>query len=215
MRPFGFQRQVILAGLGLYSLLAASFPARAADSQPQLPQFPQIEQAVRAYFGSLPTYQSGDVITRSQIEPLLEKEKSLDWLSNAERSAILGQLLEDDDFLATQLRTPAGRSFVAQISRYPQGLDRLDRLSRLDNGHKTVRSLIHVRDGYKLIETLATTPNGKALGNVLAKKPKGVDFNKPTGRIYTQEMLVAHLKRLYDSRSLSAPPNTTARGGST
>lgn len=203
MRLFEFQKPLIFAIVSIPPLIMHLDTLFAADAKPQLSQFSQIERAVQAYFQQLPDYELGDIITRSQVEPLLRREKSLSWLS-AEQPAILNQLLEDDDFLVTQLRTQAGRRFLSQISKYPNGLDRLDRLSRLSQGRKAVDNIIHVRDGYKLIETLATTPNGTALGNVLSKTQEGADFNKPTGRIYTQALLLTRLKQLYQEKEKAA-----------
>lgn len=198
MRLFTLRKVTIAIGACLLPIVVGADTAPAADS-PQLPEFAQVERAVRAYFKSLPDYQAGDVITRSQVEPLLGQAKLMGWLGS-QRSTVLSRLLQDNDYLVGELRSPAGRDFLPQIANYPNGLDRLDRLSQLEYGKKAVRNVLHVRDGYKLIEVLATTPNGKALGNVLAKSPDSADFNKPTGRIYTVDMLVAHLKQLYQAK---------------
>lgn len=203
MRPFGLRRLVILVGVCLYPILMASDTAYAAEPRPKLPEYRQVEQAVRAHFKSLANYEPGDIITRSQVEPLFRQDKLMGWLG-AERATLLGQLLTDEDFLVTELRSPAGRDFLPQIANYPDGLDRLDRLSRLGQGRKAVHNVITVRDGYKLIETLATTRNGTALGNSLSKSAAGADFNKPTGRIYTVAMLLTRLKQLYEAKSAAA-----------
>lgn len=197
MRLFALRTPVLVIAVFLCPIGAIEDWVHAAA--PQLPEFAQIEDAVRAHFQSLPDYQAGDVITQSQVEPLLGQQ-ILGWLG-PERSKILGRLLHDNDDLVAELRTPAGREFLPQIAKYPHGIERLDRLSQLRLGKKALRNVIHVRDGYKLIETLATTPNGKALGNVLAKSPDGVDFNKPTGRIYTLDMLLTHLKQVYEAKA--------------
>jgi hypothetical protein len=196
----------MLVGVCLYPIVVAPDTACAVDPGPKPPEYRQVEQAVRSYFKSLATYEPGDIITRSQVEPLLGQEKSMGWLG-AERAAILARLLNDEDFLVTELRTPAGRAFLPQIANYPGGLDRLDHLSRLNQGKKSVRNVIRVRDGYKLIETLATTPNGTALGKSLSKSPGGADFNKPTGRIYTVDMLLERLKQVHQTKS--APTAST------
>ncbi len=191
---------IIMTGV-MCPVMAGSDTAFAMDPSPQLPKFVQIEQAVRAYFQSLPDFQAGDVITRGQVESLIRQEKLLSWLG-IERRAILDHLLQDDDYLVAELRSPAGRKFLPQIAQYPNGLDRLDRLSRLNNGKKALQNVLRVRDGYRLIETLATTPNGEALGKSLAKSSSGTDFNKPTGRIYTLDMLVAQLKQCYEAHEV-------------
>jgi hypothetical protein len=45
-----------------------------------------------------------------------------------------------------------------------------------------------------MIQYLATTKGGKNMGGMMAQARGGVDLNKPTGRIYTAEDLVAALK---------------------
>lgn len=203
MRLFVLQTLAIITAGAICPIMVVSTTAYADDRLGQAPEFVHIEQAVRAHFKSLPDFQAGDIITRGQVEPLLRQEKLLGWLGT-ERRAILDHLLQDDDYLVAELRSPAGRDFVPQIAQYPNGLDRLDRLSRLNNGKKALQNVLRARDGYKLIETLATTPNGKALGKSLAKSPSGVDFNKPTGRIYTVDMLVAQLKQLHEAHRVKA-----------
>lgn len=184
-------------------LVAAPAPLSGGKTGSSLPKFSEVEQAVRAHFKSLSDYEAGDVITRRQVEPLLNRPE-LSWLGN-QRSAILNQLLCDSDLLATELRTTAGRRFLKQIAGYPNGLDRLDRLGRLPQGTKKVRNLVHVRDGYKLIEYMTTKPGGAALGEVLSKSRQGVDFNQPTGRIYTEEMLVTRLRECYQKCVANRP----------
>jgi hypothetical protein len=201
MRLFVLRKLVFVVGVCLCPILVAEDSADAAA--PQLPTFSEVEDAVRAHFRSLPDYQSGDIITRSQVEPLLS-QKPLEWLG-PKREEVLDRLLQDSDDLVTELRSPAGRDFLPQIAKYPNGIDRLDRLSQLGQGKKALRNVIHVRDGYKLIETLATTRNGKALGKVLAKSPDGADFDKPTGRIYTLDMLLAYFEQVYQAKT--APTN--------
>jgi hypothetical protein len=100
---------------------------------------------------------------------------------------------QDGEFLVTQLRTRAGAKFARQIARLPGGYDRLEKLSRLPNGHQTIRDLIKGPDGYKLIQYMTTAPGGAELGRMLSKAPKGRRFNRPTGRIYTVEMLLERL----------------------
>ena len=52
---------------------------------------------------------------------------------------------------------------------------------------------MRTKDGDKMIEYLATTKGGKNMSSMMAQARGGVDLNKPTGRIYTADDLVAVL----------------------
>ena len=68
-------------------------------------------------------------------------------------------------------------------------------------GQSIVRDLVRQKDGDKMIEYLATTKGGKNMSGMMAQARGGVDLNKPTGRIYTADDLVAALKNAMRSRS--------------
>ena len=51
--------------------------------------------------------------------------------------------------------------------------------------------------GDEMIEYMTTSKGGKNLGKLLENAPEGNNFNRPTGRIYTAEMLVQALKKSY------------------
>jgi hypothetical protein len=99
--------------------------------------------------------------------------------------------------LARQWSTVAGRKFMRKIARHQGAYARLDRLTSIPRGKAIVRDLIHQPQGDKFIEYLATTKSGRNLGGMLSDVPGGADLNKPTGRIYTAEDLIAELKREY------------------
>jgi hypothetical protein len=107
--------------------------------------------------------------------------------------------LADNSFLIRELSSPAGRKFMRKISRQPGVYARLDRLSTISNGQKTVRDLIRQPGGDELLTYLASTKGGKNLGRSMAATHNGVDLNKPTGRIYTVNDLIAALKRTHES----------------
>lgn len=201
MRIFGMFARALLFGVLLGgTVLMATSTGAAAESKTSLPKFSHLEKAVADHFKTLPNYQPGDIITRSQVEPLLKRTELFGWLG-AERETILAQFPLDGDFLVTQLRTPAGRELLKKIEAYPDGIDRLDRWSRMNHGHKTVQSLIRLPVAEKLIEFMATKPGGTTLGNHEAKAPGGAHFNQPTGRIYTVEMLLARLKQSHRAKA--------------
>ena len=149
--------------------------------------------AVEQYFTSLPDYQPGDLVTRSQVAGALTKAADAGTkIPAAER--ILAATLPDNSFLARELSTPAGRKFMRKVARLPGGFDRLERLSTISRGQTLVRDLIRGADGDKLIEYLTTTRGGQSLGSTLAGARQGANLNQPTGRIYTADDLMAAIE---------------------
>jgi len=168
----------------------------AAAEEKSFPGFAEVEKTVLRYCRTLEDHQPGRIVARSQVEPIFGQLKKIGW-EVAEQDAILKRVPGDGDFLVQELSTRKGKRFMDRIANYRGGYDRLERLSRLPRGKQTVRELIRGKDGYKMLEYLATTRGGSELGKMLSKAPAGGGFNKPTGRIYTIEMLLAELKEAH------------------
>ena len=176
-------------------LFAASVIAAPA---PAVPDFGAVAQSVDNYFASVPGYRAGDLISRSQIEGALRSVEAVGWkVPNASDVAALG--LADNSFLIRELSSPAGRKFMRMIARQPGAYARLDRLSTISQGQKIVHDLIRQPGGDELITYLASTKGGENLGKSLSAARNGVDLNKPTGRIYTADDLIAALKHVHES----------------
>ena len=186
------QRLVVVAVFGLAMGVWANVACGAKGVKPTTKRDKTAKAIVR-YFEGLPGYQSGGIITRSEVKPIFQHLAKMGHRVT-DPQKILKQVLADDAFLVGELRTPKGRKFMARIADYPLAYDRLDRLARLPHGRRIVRDLIHGPDGYKMIEYLTTARGGAELGKMLSKSPKGAKFNKPTGRIYTVNMLLSRLR---------------------
>ena len=186
--------------LGFVWLVVGSAAARAAnvaagaEEGKSLPAFTEVTKIVTRHFDALPNYRRGDLISRGQLGSLFGRLERAGW-KVADRKEILEATPADTDFLVGQLRTQAGRKLMRKIAAYPGVYDRLDRLSRLPHGKKTVKALIRGPDGHKMIRYMTTTPGGRKLGKQLSNAPKGGAFNKPTGRIYSVELLLRRLKQ--------------------
>lgn len=168
-----------------------------------LPPLSQVEEVTLRHFALLLDYRPGDVIAQSEVEPLFAQLRLHGW-TVMDGKAILQQVPADSDFVIRELHSPRGREFMHRISGYPNAYDRLDRLSRLPRGRQTVRDLIRTKGGHEMIEYMTTAPGGTGLGKMLSKAPKGADFNKPTGRIYTVEMLLNRMKESYRAAEKAA-----------
>jgi hypothetical protein len=189
--------QIAVTGL----ILSVSLAAEVASAQrPATDNSVMAYMAVEEHFASLPDYQPGDLVTRSQVAGALAKvaDAGAD-VPNAER--ILAATLPDNSFLARELSTPAGRKFMRKVARHPGAFSRLDRLSSMSRGQTLVRDLIRSAEGDKFIEYLTTTRGGRKLGSTLAGARQGADLNEPTGRIYTADDLMAALEQMSAART--------------
>ena len=188
-------------GLGwLLVWVGTSGSACGQDEKAELPKFPVIRNAVVRHFASMPNFQPGDIVSQSNVRPVFDHLRQMGW-TVAQRKAILALVLEDKDFLVRQLRTDNGRKFMRRIAKYPSAYDRLYRLAAMRGGRRTVVDMIQAKDGYKMIEYLTTSKGGKNLGRLLGNVPKGSNFNRPTGKIFSVDSLVVHLKTSYEAES--------------
>ncbi len=169
----------------------ADFVVAAQRSQP--PGDRAVAKVVDEFFSSQPGYQKGDLITQSQIEKVVAKLVS-EGVTFKDPGSVVKLGLADDSFLVRELSTPNGKRFMRKIAPRAGAYSHLDRLSTIPRGETTVRELIRQKDGDKMIDYLATTKGGKNMGGMIAQARGGVDLNKPTGRIYTADDLVAALK---------------------
>jgi hypothetical protein len=199
-------RSTGLYGLCLGSWLVAGCAsiatAASTDAAPQSAQsdINGVIHTLKQHFGSLPDYQTGDLITQSQIAEALEKLQDAGWkIPDAER--IVKLAVADESFLAKELSTPAGRTFMRKIARHPGAYSQVDRLSSISRGQRILRDLVRQRGGDEFVEYLTTTKGGRKLGDMLAGAQHGVDLNKPTGRIYTANDLVAALHREFKKQT--------------
>ena len=108
-------------------------------------------------------------------------------------ASIIKLVLADDSFLVRELSTSNGQRFMRKIASRSGAYSLLDRLSTIPRGQALIRDLMRQKDGNIMIEYLATTKGGKNMGGMMTQVRGGVDLNKPTGRIYTEDDLVAAL----------------------
>jgi hypothetical protein len=175
----------------------------AASSEP--PEFEVVANSVSNYFQSLSDYRPGDLVSRRNVTEALAAVADVGW-EVPDADTIVSQALPDDSFLIRELATPAGKKFMRKIARSAGTYSRLDQLSRISNGKNVVRQLMNDKGGDVLITYMATTKGGRNLGRMMADTPKGTDLNKPTGRIYTADDLLAVLQKVYRESAAATVP---------
>jgi hypothetical protein len=171
-----------------------------ADEKPAFPEFDAVTVAVAEHFRQSKTYRPDDIVTAGDVSTLFPKLEKLGW-KVADQKKIQQQLLPDNDDMVKRLRTPKGRVFMQHVGKMPLGYDRLDRLRRMPHGQYRIRELVDAPKGWEMIEYMTTTPNGKNLGKQLTNATDGKDFNRPTGKLYTERALVDRLQKSYDAES--------------
>ena len=185
-------QQTVRVGIAV-AVMSIGIGVVRAETKP-IPPMSEITAAVKQFFKDQKNYKPGDLITRDQIAPLLDRLQEM-GLPLPDKKQILADLPNKKEFLVRQLSTPAGKKFMRQIARYPEAFDRVD-MADSPAARTAKRSSIWIRgpDGYKMIEYMTTAAGGKELGRMLSQAPDGHNFNKPTDRIYTADLLVERLE---------------------
>jgi hypothetical protein len=195
---------VLLVGFLIGGDLLAKTPAsKNKKSAPAgaFPSFDKVTRTVETHLTANRNYRPGDLLTTSTVEPLFRKLEKINW-KVADRKDILKSVLSDGDWMARQFTTQSGREFMRHITDLPGGYDRVDRYRRMPYGQQQLVDLINGPEGYKMIEYMTTTRGGKNLGGMLSQGVNGEDFNRPTGRIYTELDLLKRLKKSYDTEAV-------------
>ena len=170
----------------------------------------EVQQIVADYFSRQADYLPGDVITQSDVAAVL-KNLAAAGSQPPDHQQILASTLPDNNAVVSALRTKRGRRFMRKVSGYESIYDRMDRLSQVSGGQRTIDAIVRLPDGEKYALPKKNTPNGvpdfldllpkNASGKVRSVK----DYDKPTGRIYTEADLIRRLNRSLQGGS---PPKT-------
>ena len=180
----------------------ATWPADFARGQApdELPPFSEVRALIQSQFQTKSDFRRGDLITRGDVAAALRDVEALGWKGVSQTEAATN-LIEDGDFLARQLRSPKGQTFMRRISGYRLIYDRLDRISRMPGGQRMIQDLIKLPDGhrYAKVDTGRGVPD---LSDLLPKNASGKtahvpDLNKPTGKIYTLDEFLKQLEVSY------------------
>jgi hypothetical protein len=152
-------------------------------------------------------YKPGDLISRGEVAAVCDALKQAGW-DVPNRSELVKLSLDDGHFLVTELRTPDGVKFSRAIAGQSLPFDRLDRLSQQSGGEKLIHSLVTIPNGAKLMSS-KPTPGFGDLNQLLPKQasgltPKDKDFDKPTGKIYTEAQLVKALEKVWVETNVAA-----------
>lgn len=189
-------RTILLATVQLAASFSLTF---AAD---ELPSFAKAEGIVRRHFQTLTGYQSGDLISRSQVEPVFDALERLGW-KVGDRAEILNSVLPDGSYLVQQFRSDKGQPFMRKVSGERLAYDRLDQISRMPGGKLMIQDFLRFRNS----ELSLSSKSPLDISRIARLQPKEnrsgapseADLDKPTGRLYTVDALVARLEQSYEA----------------
>ena len=191
---------LLVYGRGAYAAGGKPPKTAAKEKAPTgpLPSFDLVTKQVKQVLALDSEYREGDLLTAPKVERILAKLEQIHW-KVADAKEIIKLVLPESDWMATRLLNGEGRQFMRRIAALPGGYDRVDRLRYLPEGERVVTNLLDGPDGYTMIEYMTTTRGGKNLGDYLSEDDNGAEFNKRTGRIYTEKELLKRLKVSYDA----------------
>ena len=200
---FRSRRQFLRATAACGSAIFGIFVCGLGSAEPPL-SWEKVSAKVSTILATRQGYRPGDIISHQDVKGVLAALKDLGW-EVPEQSKLLETVLEDSNFLVRQARSAAGTKFMRGVAGDKLPFDRLDRLSRMSGGQQLVQSIIHLPDGQALMGK-HPTPGLGDLTELLPKQANGLtpvdkNFNKPTGRIYTEAELLAALEERWKKRS--------------
>lgn len=152
-----------------------------------------IKAIVQRHLAAQPGYQSGDLITRDDVEAIFQELHSLGIKPSDDHEELYERFVPADGWLAHTLRTPAGRTFMRQVKQVPLAYDRLERLSWMPQGQALLKQLIAAPDGPDQFRRLTSSEGMQLVTKSMRYDPRGRNFNLPTGHIHTEDQFLASL----------------------
>ncbi|MHB8953327.1 MAG: hypothetical protein ACYC4U_10195 [Pirellulaceae bacterium] len=199
----------------LVAALTIAHPAGAQNTVPPTAATPpvsmsQIQQVVTAYFGDQAKYRPGNLISQSDAGAILKKLGEIGW-QPLDQDQILADALPDSHPLVSLARSKEGKKFMEKVSGFDLIYDRMDRLSNVSGGQRMLEALVRLPDGEKYAQPKKQLPNG--VPDFLSLLPKNAtgrvrtvkDYDKSTGRIYTEADLMRRLNRSWQGE---VPPKS-------
>jgi hypothetical protein len=199
----GFSIRWLWIGSLVVGVGVATAPAVYGAPAAKRPELGAVKQAVNDFFAAQEDHQPGDIISQEQVKSVLAEIAKLGW-KPADAEEIVKKTPAESEPLVKVLRSKEGKKLMRKTANYSLVYDRLDRTAKLPGGVDLLETLPKLPDGAKYLQT-KPTPGFKNLAQLLPKQangksPKGVDYDKPTGRIYTIKQLIAALEQSYSKK---------------
>lgn len=179
---------------------------------------PRVQGLLDKHLRANPQYAPGDLLTRDLVEPIYNDLLSRGIKPSSDPERMYGGILRWDHPFVHLMRSPQGREFCKKLGDRPLKYDRLERLSRVDNGMNWLGEMIASEQGVELFDHLFSEEGLQKLELQFAEDPNGRDIRRPTGTIYTETELAAHLTKILkeqlDAKQAVAAKKSGAAGPS-
>ncbi|MCE9606944.1 MAG: hypothetical protein K8U03_18830 [Planctomycetia bacterium] len=203
---------VVLAAISTSAPLSAADQPATQTSSPaeerksKVPPFAVVQDLVEKQLAKKSGYRDGDLITRSDVAPIIPQLEKLGFPVR-EVSKGIEVLLADDHLLVTLLRTPQGEALIPKIKNLELALDRMDRLCYFSEGQELLRNLVVAPNALTVIEQLCLPETAKALAVKYPNEPSCQTLDLPTGRAFTQRQYIERLRTIHmlAERGLTRP----------
>lgn len=172
----------------------------AADTTDSIQVDPRLKALVERHLRSRPGYQTGDLLSRSDVEPVFNELLELGVQPSREGESLYRDYLRNDAPLVQLLESPEGRKFMRKVNQIPDAYDRLERLSWSPVGLSWLKQLVEADNGDKLFSEMLTEDGMKKVAETLKDDPSGQNLHLPTGHVYTEAELLARLHRAIASQ---------------
>lgn len=192
-----FRSLIVVAAICCSIGITAS---NAADATSSNPVDPRLKALVERHLRSRPGYLSGDLLSRSDVEPVFNELLELGVQPSREGESLYRDYLRNDAPLVQLLESPEGRKFMRKVNQIPDAYDRLERLSWSPVGLSWLKQLIEADNGDKLFSEMLTEDGMKKVAETLKDDPSGRNFGLPTGHVYTEAELLGRLHRAIASQ---------------
>ena len=182
--------------IGMFAIVIGFLSSNAAATAADTISVQDMQKVVKKSFEGKKKYQKGDLISQDDVKAALKSLETAGW-APADSKQIIADTLPASDFLVKELSDTRGRRFMRQVSGYKLIYDRLDRLAREAGGQTMLKAVLNLPDGYRYA-AYPTRPEIPDLVDFLPKRGNSrtrvvKDYDKPTGRIYTEEDLMERL----------------------
>ena len=205
------QYQEALRGIATFALLllfaGAIPPSSLAQTTKNRPSLKEVGTIARAQLGQREGYQPGDLIYQTDVKRVLKALAAAGWRP-VDQKQILADTLPENNALVGILSTRRGTRFMRKIKDEELIYDRMDRVCRVSGGERMLADIAKLPNGEKLAKM--SRPHGvPGFLDLLPKSSSGKvrsikDYTKPTGRIYTEELLLERLKESYQGKRKDA-----------
>jgi hypothetical protein len=168
--------------------------AAAADPSNQI-----TERVVARHLAHNARYVPGDLLSREDVEPILDELADLGFRPFANDDAF-DMVLPESSLLVILMRMPEGERFMRRLAHHEHVYDRLERLTWSPQGRDLLRAYVASPHGVAEFEKLLALKKPSEITAVLGAET-AKNFELPTAHIHTALEFVQALRKAHGIKS--------------